>query len=43
LEHASIDEHEQLIKAFTSKNSDAASLIMKQNILRPMQELYEKL
>lgn len=43
LEHASIDEHEQLIKAFILRDSNVASHIMKQNILRPMQELYEKL
>lgn len=42
-EHTSIDEHEQVIRALEEKDSNAASLTMKRNILRPMQELYEKL
>ncbi len=43
LDHASIDEHEQLIKAFILNDSNSASLMMKKNILRPMRELYERL
>ncbi|QOS79504.1 GntR family transcriptional regulator [Paenibacillus sp. JNUCC31] len=36
---ASVDEHASIIKAFESKDSDCAQALMKQNFIRPMQEL----
>jgi len=36
---ASIEEHKLIIQAFEDKNSDTAHQLMKQNIIRPMQEL----
>jgi len=40
---ASVDEHDSIIKAFESKDSDYAQVLMKQNFIRPMQELHELL
>ncbi|MDN4602190.1 GntR family transcriptional regulator [Paenibacillus sp. F6_3S_P_1C] len=36
---ASVDEHASIIKAFERKDSDCAQALMKQNFIRPMQEL----
>ncbi|MFC9709083.1 GntR family transcriptional regulator [Paenibacillus sp. NPDC056933] len=38
---ASVEEHDSIIKAFESKDSDYAQVLMKQNFIRPMQELNE--
>lgn len=38
---ASVEEHDLVIKAFEGKNSDDAHLLMKQNFIRPTQELNE--
>ncbi|MFD1887852.1 GntR family transcriptional regulator [Paenibacillus wenxiniae] len=38
---ASVEEHESIIKAFERNHSDEAHKLMKQNIIRPMQELTE--
>ncbi|WP_339185408.1 GntR family transcriptional regulator [Paenibacillus sp. FSL R5-0701] len=38
---ASVEEHDQIIKAFEGKNSNDAHNLMKQNFIRPMQELNE--
>ncbi|MBE1445749.1 GntR family transcriptional regulator [Paenibacillus sp. OAS669] len=40
---ASVDEHASIISAFEQKDSDRAQAIMKQNFIRPMQELHELL
>jgi DNA-binding GntR family transcriptional regulator len=37
---ASVDEHASIIKAFERKDSDCAQTLMKQNFIRPMQELH---
>lgn len=37
---ASVDEHALIITAFEKNDSDLAQAIMKQNFIRPMQELY---
>ncbi|WP_178021522.1 GntR family transcriptional regulator [uncultured Paenibacillus sp.] len=37
---ASVDEHALIITAFEQHNSDRAQAIMKQNFIRPMQELH---
>ncbi|WP_025719903.1 GntR family transcriptional regulator [Paenibacillus polymyxa] len=39
--HASVEEHDSIIKALESKDSDYAHVLMKQNFIRPMQELNE--
>lgn len=39
----SADEHDLIIKALHEGNSDLAVKVMKQNIIRPMNELYETL
>lgn len=38
---ASVEEHAQMIKAMETGDMTSASAIMKQNLLRPMHELYE--
>lgn len=38
---ASVEEHDLIIKAFEGKNSEDAHVLMKQNFIRPMQELNE--
>lgn len=40
---ASADEHDLIIKALMEGNADLALKMMKQNIIRPMNELYETL
>ncbi|GAA4850759.1 GntR family transcriptional regulator [Paenibacillus vulneris] len=40
---ASVDEHASIISAFEQKDSDRAQAMMKQNFIRPMQELHELL
>ncbi|MFY0543770.1 hypothetical protein [Brevibacillus sp. H7] len=35
----SIREHEEIIKAFVSRDAETAAVLMKQNWLRPMNEL----
>ncbi|WP_127590221.1 GntR family transcriptional regulator [Paenibacillus lautus] len=40
---ASVDEHASIISAFEQKDSDRAQAMMKQNFMRPMQELHELL
>lgn len=40
---ASVDEHAAIIAAFEKKDSAAASEFMRQNIIRPSQELYDLL
>jgi len=37
---ASVDEHAAIIEAFENNDSDRAQAIMKQNFIRPMQELH---
>jgi DNA-binding GntR family transcriptional regulator len=37
---ASVDEHEAIIAAFEHRDCDMAQAMMKQNFIRPMQELY---
>ncbi|WP_144938120.1 GntR family transcriptional regulator [Paenibacillus sp. 32O-W] len=39
--HSSVQEHAGIIEALERKDSDTAAAIMKQNLLRPMRELYE--
>ncbi|WP_201005661.1 GntR family transcriptional regulator [Paenibacillus glycanilyticus] len=39
----SVDEHARIISAFEKKDSELAHSVMKQNFIRPMQELYELL
>jgi DNA-binding GntR family transcriptional regulator len=41
--HESVQEHERMIKAFTDRDHETASMIMKQNWLRPMEEVYSVL
>jgi DNA-binding GntR family transcriptional regulator len=36
----SVEEHASIITAFEERDSDKASVMMKQNIMRPMNELY---
>ncbi|MBB6733912.1 GntR family transcriptional regulator [Cohnella zeiphila] len=38
---ASVNEHSAIIAAFESKDSDRARELMRQNFIRPMQELHE--
>ncbi len=40
---ASVNEHELIIAALEKNDSDAAQAMMKQNFIRPMQELHELL
>ncbi|UQZ81739.1 putative HTH-type transcriptional regulator YdfH [Paenibacillus konkukensis] len=40
---ASADEHDRIVEALMEGNSEQALKIMKQNIIRPMHELYETL
>lgn len=37
---ASVDEHDSIIAAFEKKDSDRAQAMMRQNFIRPMQELH---
>ncbi|OZB90957.1 GntR family transcriptional regulator [Paenibacillus sp. XY044] len=37
---ASVEEHAQIIKSFEKKDAVLAASVMKQNLLRPMKELY---
>jgi DNA-binding GntR family transcriptional regulator len=39
--HASVQEHAAIIEALEKRDEQAASELMKQNLLRPMRELYE--
>lgn len=43
LSKTSVDEHEQIIKAFENKNKDLAAKIMKNNWLRPNDEFCSKM
>lgn len=40
---ASVDEHDLIIEAFERKDSEQAQVMMKQNLIRPMQELHDLL
>ncbi|WP_127531588.1 GntR family transcriptional regulator [Paenibacillus kobensis] len=40
---ASVDEHDSIIAAFEKNDSDRAQAMMKQNFIRPMQELHDLL
>ncbi|WP_340023717.1 GntR family transcriptional regulator [Paenibacillus sp. FSL K6-1096] len=40
---ASVDEHDLIIAAFEKNDGDGAQAMMKQNFIRPMQELHELL
>jgi len=39
--HASVQEHEAIIQALVQHDGNTAAVMMKQNLLRPMRELYE--
>ncbi|WP_336785790.1 GntR family transcriptional regulator [Paenibacillus sp. MMO-177] len=41
--HTSVEEHEQIISAFEKNDGELAHTLMKQNFIRPMQELHQLL